>query len=282
MRNFLVRRFRRVVPTYWAALALSATLGATLLSHPAGTLWDGAIPVRITGVLSHFLLLQDFWWSGPAGSTAFWSLAVEWHIYLLLFPLAVLALRSRHGRRSLVALLLGLALLAPASTWLSRLHPSFYLLFLLGLISARAAGGQESPVQRRGRELGLAFVTLVGAAAATVGSVVGQFNPLSPTHGLWFGPPVAALLARMSQGSFRRLRQGLETPVLLYLGLISYSLYLTHAFVIEVVWRVAVVPLRLGESGQLMLELTGGLAASVLIATLAFLSVEKRFTRMHA
>ncbi|MBT0772040.1 acyltransferase family protein [Kineosporia sp. J2-2] len=275
--DFLRRRFRRVVPTYWVALAVSAGIGATLLARPVGTLWDGAVPVRPGGVLSHALLVQDLWWAGPAGSTAFWSLAVEWHIYLFLFPLVLLL--PQRGLPVLVAALtaLSLATLLPGTSWAGNLHPTFSVLFLLGLISARAAVAETSS-QRRAREQGLTLVTLTGAGAATVVTVAGQAGPLSPVHGLWFGPPVAAVLARMAEGSFALLRRALETPVLLFLGAISYSLYLTHAVVVEAVWRLAVVPLHLGETGRLGLELAGGLAAGVAVATVFFAAVERRFT----
>ena len=137
-------RFRRIVPAYWAAIAVGAGLGATVLSKPVGTLWDGAIPIRTSGVVTHALLLQDVHWAGPAGSTAFWSLAVEFHIYLL-FPLLLLFLRRRPtawlAPYLLCAAIATYSELGPTSTfqhWLTNLHPSLYGLFVIGLVAARA------------------------------------------------------------------------------------------------------------------------------------------------
>ncbi len=291
MRAFFRGRFRRIVATYWVAVAIGSGLGATLLSHPLGTLWDGAIPIRASGVAVHTLLLQDVVWAGPAGSTAFWSLAVEWHIYLA-FPLLVLLLRHR-PRLWLVPVLAAGAMCAAselarataAGSWTAGLHPSLYALFVLGMVGARHAAQAADQAARRRHETQLRVAACWGLVLALL-VTTRRVDPVSPVHDLWFGPLAALLIGRMadpmSRGrAVRAVRTFLERRFLVWLGTISYSLYLLHAFVIEAVWRVAVRPWRLPEPWPLVLETTLGLATAIAGAAVFYRLVEHRFTAKH-
>lgn len=285
VRAFFRGRFRRIVPAYWVAVAFGAALGATLLSHPVGTLWDGAIPIRVPGVVDHLLLLQDVHWAGPAGSTAFWSLAVEFHIYLL-FPFLLLLLR-RYPRSWPVPVLVFGALTALSeigphnhvTAWIGGLRPSLYGLFVLGLMAARAVG-DEDPFARRRREqllLGLGLLGLLVVAASYQ-----SFDPVSPLNDLWFGPAVALVFGRLATGSLRWVRRCLELRPLVLVGACSYSLYLIHSAIIESVWRVVVEPAGLSPAGELAAEIVLGLAASIAAAALFYRLVERRFLSLNA
>jgi peptidoglycan/LPS O-acetylase OafA/YrhL/O-antigen/teichoic acid export membrane protein len=286
MAAFFVGRFRRIVPTYWAAVVVCAGLGATLLSHPDGTLWDGAIPIRLSGVVTHLLLLQDVHWAGPAGSTAFWSLAVEWHIYLA-FPLLILLLR-RWPRMWLAPVLVAgvvscVSQLTPDSrlgSWTAGLHPSLYALFVLGLVSARQAAQASDAATRRRHEARLLFAFAWGLVLAMVVMAHG-LDPVSPVNDLWFGPLAALCIGRMAIAAPRprSFRSVLELRPLVWLGTISYSLYLIHAVVIESVWRLTARPWQLGEPWSLVVEVTVGLSASIGAAAVFHRLVERRFTQ---
>lgn len=285
---FLRGRFRRIVPPYWAAVAIGAVAGATVLSRPVGTLWDGAIPIRWSGVVSHLALVQDVAWAGPAGSTAFWSLAVEWHIYLL-FPFLVVFLRMWPQRWLPVVLVLGviggageLFAGSGAWTWVAGLHPSLYALFVLGFVTARHTAQATDHTARRRHERRLLVAATFGLVVAAMVTSRG-IDPVSPVHDLWFGPMAALVIGRLAIGSGARAARGpvrrlLETRCLVWLGMISYSLYLIHSVVIESVWRVAVRPFDPVEPWSLVMEVTLGLGASIAAAALFHRLVERRFT----
>lgn len=93
---FLKRRARRILPPYYAALAISLALIAFLpaMHSRTGMRWDSAIPPSgfRGAILSHLMLLHNL---HPNWHTRIdppmWSLAVEWQMYfvfaLLLLPL---------------------------------------------------------------------------------------------------------------------------------------------------------------------------------------------------
>lgn len=59
---YIRSRARRILPPYYAALALSLLLilFVPILQQPSGTQWDSKVPVTVPDVVLHALLLQDF------------------------------------------------------------------------------------------------------------------------------------------------------------------------------------------------------------------------------
>ncbi|GAB93759.1 hypothetical protein GORHZ_244_00120 [Gordonia rhizosphera NBRC 16068] len=85
------------------------------------------------GWIANFLLLQEVLPGGNAAYT-FWSISIEYHIYLLLPLMLVLWRRINWPTAVGVASLIGLAGIAAAALLDSRLwqlYPSYYLLFAL-------------------------------------------------------------------------------------------------------------------------------------------------------
>ena len=87
--TFLKRRSQRILPTYYAALALSLLLIWLFIGTVTGTHWDKSLPVTFNGTMVHLLMLQDIE-SRSQIYHVLWSVALEWHIYFL-FPLFVWA-----------------------------------------------------------------------------------------------------------------------------------------------------------------------------------------------
>jgi len=213
-RRFMLRRLLRLTPPYYAAIAFVigyVALKAVLQHQPA--------PVPRAGVVvAHLLYLQDIL-SQDTISVVFWTLCIEIQFYIA-FTLLMLA-RHHAGRRwgerkaTLVALA-GAALvgLPWAFGILSLpLYPggflSFWYCFMLGvLVSAQAEGGAP-------RAVFFGFVALLAAAGAATGSGVA-----------WASLAGTALIYAGTRSAW--LDRLLNLRALQYLGLVSYSLYLTH------------------------------------------------------
>ncbi|RYG91671.1 MAG: acyltransferase, partial [Alphaproteobacteria bacterium] len=90
--NFFQRRARRILPSYYLAVAFSLlVIFLFSINHKTGTHWDISVPVTLSSLLTHLFLLQDAF-GDPKINHAFWSISVEWRIYFL-FPLLVLGWR---------------------------------------------------------------------------------------------------------------------------------------------------------------------------------------------
>lgn len=79
VRPYLVRRFRRIYPTFVAALGLTWVAHSLSVGHPADPQWR-----QLAGNL---VMLQDenvaAWFSPYLDNSALWSLSYEWAFYLL-------------------------------------------------------------------------------------------------------------------------------------------------------------------------------------------------------
>lgn len=244
-RGHVRRRARRLLPPYFAALALSLGLiwAVPLLRAPAGTAWDSRIPVTPESVVTHLLLVHNvspdtfFRINAPL-----WTMAVEWQLGLLL-PLLVVVWRRTSG----IAVLVALAALAAGSSVTGVLEwsaPVLAPLFGLGMVTASVVHrtGPVGPISHallRRRRIGPLVAAAALALAVAVG-IIGETNiGAVPTIAIrWFlaGVAAAVFLAVMTH----RERTSCDSPAsgvvrkvltfqpLCLLGLVSYSVYLVH------------------------------------------------------
>lgn len=276
-KGFLRRRFWRIVPPYWAALVLAAVLIGAGLYAPDNS---GAFSVR--DFVIHALLLQD-----AVGNTspngAFWSIAVEWHIYFL-FPLVLLCFR-RYGIRVVLpataVLVIGQHVIGqavPAVGIFDRFTPAYLLLFVAGVSAAwlsQRGKGQRSAAP--------GALTLSLCAAAFI-AFSGSENTVR--HYFWLdlmvGAATAGLFTAFAQGKIRWLTSLLSFRPLAFLGSFAFSLYLVHAPVLAMITDWVVRPLGLGPVESLTLLLLVGSPASVAGAYAFFLVFERPFLTIRS
>ena len=247
--GYLRRRARRILPPYYAALALSLGLAALL----AGTVHIASAQGAITpaGIFSHLLLVHNLrpaWLyqiNGPM-----WSVATEWQIYFL-FP-GLLIVWRRFGTIALIGVALALGIIPNflLHGLLNCARPWYIGLFGLGMAAAIVNLRNCTHEQAIAQRLPWGMVT-AGVFALLV--VVLQAPALLPGHRLWQSVWSVDVLAGLSTAALlvcctRRLNISssnsddgrwhgaalLGARPVVALGAFSYSLYLTHVPVFEV------------------------------------------------
>ena len=274
--GFYERRIRRIVPAFIAMLA-AVSVVAFALYPPRELAEFGQSATAAAAFCSNiFFAFRTNYFSGadtmmPLLHT--WSLGVEEQFYIA-WPLLLFAfyrLGSRIAVFLLVVLLAGASLaFSQWGTTTNHAAQFFYLPqsraweLMFGAVLALGIVPQVDPRWLR-QALGL-FGLLMIAYAVT------QFTPTTPFPGLWATIPCVGAMLVIHSGHERDTRTykvlGLRPVV--FLGLISYSLYLWHwpiyAFAENLVGR----PLGLAEA----LILVG---LSVAIATISWRYVEQPF-----
>jgi peptidoglycan/LPS O-acetylase OafA/YrhL len=280
--GFLKRRARRILPPYYAAVALCLLLIWTVIGKPTGSLWDYPIRVNAAAIFNHLILVQDLF-STSLINYVFWSIAVEWHIYFLV-PLLVFLWR-RYGATATVlgCLILGYGLrFAFSDTRLTRAHPQFLGMFALGMLAAHVARSKEARFQRL-RSV-VPWSTLAGVALLVGVSLTLYWGiALAETRFHWLDVPVgmmttAALIAASRPGS-NVLGAVFSWPPLVAIGTFSYSFYLIHAPLLQLCWQYVLVPLHLSREAMLTCLLTLGFAAIALVSYGFFRLFEAPFMR---
>jgi peptidoglycan/LPS O-acetylase OafA/YrhL len=244
-RTFFARRCLRILPPYYAVLALLCALTLVLSGHATLPPSMEARPLNQANVLAHVLLLQNMtrWADGISGS--FWSLGLEWQWYWV-FP-AVLALAARSLRAALVLCLLcavgwhlGMGDLLVLWHHSPVTLPQRLFEFACGVAAARVVAERRLTSGRA--RLGLAlclFAPILAIVPGPVSMVVHEaIGPVDPVWGIAF----AALVVLGSTPG--RLNSLLSLPPLVRLGIISYGVYLTHQPVVEAVEMALPGPLH--------------------------------------
>jgi peptidoglycan/LPS O-acetylase OafA/YrhL len=235
--RFARRRARRILPAYWAALAFSLAVAWLLVPQPGHGVPD------IKSVVVNGLLVQNLV-AAHSPNAAFWSMAVEVQLYLLL-PLLLLVVRRRGalvmvGIVGLIVLAIGIfgPHLARLDTFVIQSPPDLAALFTLGIL----AGGivAASPARQSWPWAWLAL----GAVVPILATVWWRGSVWTLDHLFWvdlaLGPAIACLLAGLATGRPASLVRMLDAPPTRSLGSFSYSLYLTHAPIVAVVYKLIV------------------------------------------
>ncbi len=265
--DFFKRRARRILPPYYAAVGLCLLLIWTIIGKPTVSLWDYPLQVSPFAIFSHLLVIQDLFATSRI-NYVFWSIAVEWHIYFLV-PLLVLAWR-RFGAAATVggAMVLGYGLrFGFEGTRITRAHPQFLGMFALGMLAAYVVRSPEARYVRLRDKLPWGLFAALGLLVAVglthlwgVAASEGLFHLLDAPVGVMS----ASLLILVGRKPRSLLGRAFDWPPLVALGTFSYSFYLIHAPLLQVIWQYVLVPLKCSREAMLGWLLTLGLGAIAL------------------
>jgi len=270
LRKFYYRRALRILPPLYIILALGWTLDCLGIPVHQGT---KAALVSILLYFYNYAMLTKFSLGGvPVGFSVFWSLMVEEHFYLV-FPLFyLLARKVEWPTRYLVNALIVINIIVlvwrivliyvfhtPANTdgWAYLATDARFDSILWGSLLAIGAnpwaGDKNVFMKRNAGRIALASVCLLAAAIALR-------NPdfaysIRPTvQGIALMPIFYYLVAAPSSMWARFL----ASPPLRWLGLVSYTMYLCHDWIMQ--------SLRIWMPGHLAITALFALAISAILS----------------
>ncbi len=224
--RFLVKRIARIYPMHIATLAFFVVLA--LAAPIAGLVLDSAARYDFSKIPSQLLLVHAWIGTGEEFNYPSWSISAEFFAYLC-FPLVMLlAGRPRLMMFAGLAAVFGwyfgaILVTGRQSTWLNdwqimRIMPEF----LLGAGLRQFMGIQRLPLLGHRHAVGAATLAVIVSALMDAPD--------------WL---MIALLIVLLAAAAERARSGatglLETRASLYLGEISYALYMVHVAV-GMVW----------------------------------------------
>lgn len=250
-KPYIIRRAFRIIPIYLLAISLAALFFNDRMSVRVDLPWNTSAQVAafeiywtsIAGNIKAYLIpcllllqgvIPDQWLphAGDAFLAPAWSLTLEWQFYLIA-PLIIGAFSLKRGKELLVASsLLVLALLEKSGLTFS--YGSFIFIklpiFVIGMLTHdlfhREEGELRNGVLSIAIVLGVGFITLSFASFASITLWV-MLAFIFKLNGKLNQP----LLAKILELSNTPLRN----KVLIRLGVLSYSTYMIHILVIDLV-----------------------------------------------
>jgi peptidoglycan/LPS O-acetylase OafA/YrhL len=276
--GFARRRAFRILPPYWAALAISLAIAATIV--PASHLGP---PTRDT-VIVYALTLQDIV-VAPTPNGAFWSIAVEVELYMI-FPVLIFLRRRLGSVGLLMSAFLPVAafgLLSSSGTpveGVNRLAANLAPAFVAGMLAASAVNARETIRRIPWHWLSLLTGTPVVCLIVMRGPV------WTANHYFWIDlavvPSMALLLIAVAIGRPRIVRRLLDSGPVRTLGSFSYSLYLIHLPIVMVISRKVVRPYVGNGVPGFLATLLIGVPLSVLCAWLFAKAFEAPFQKYRS
>ncbi|MBP2160919.1 MULTISPECIES: acyltransferase [Asticcacaulis] len=229
-QKFLLLRLARIYPLYLLVTAITAVAITTVLSHTY------RFDDNVLRALPFNLTMTHVWGLAYAIVPPSWSISTEWAAYLL-FPAGVwLALSTprRYAFLGVAAAFAVLVWIAFGPYWLTHSHRAIGKLdvvhsyapgttlrclasFYIGLVAFR-------------------FKHLIPARAAGIMVVLALFLLALKQTDLWLIGVFTVLIMALSHDQ-GRVARALGTPVLHWLGVVSFALYLVHDLIQKVIFK---------------------------------------------
>ncbi len=273
LQNFYLGRIKRIAPAYYVMVILISVISAVLFIENDFEFYVKSLKSALVfNSNNYFSDFGDYFAPGiieqPLLHT--WSLAIEMQFYLL-FPFLILLLPLSLLKKILPLLMVILILVAEYMLRVKGEEQSTYYSFSArvpefvagGLVALYSTGSNFTP-RRANYIWSLGLLLIICSLVLIQGSskYPGLLS-LIPTSG-------AVLLIVADNASLKRF---LSWPILVWVGALSYSLYLWH-------WPIlAIIRYYTGSEALSMFETLSFVFLTLLLSMASFYWVESRFYR---
>ncbi|MDQ2730491.1 MAG: acyltransferase [Armatimonadota bacterium] len=288
-KSYAIRRVRRIVPPYYAAMVYVTVVPVVLVAlfhllhlqanwQPTPGAWQ---------FFTHLFFIHTLFkhtWDGVNGS--FWSLGLEAQFYLV-FPLVILGFRRFNIR--MIGIMIGLSLLYRVVVGLATVHgdfatqflPSIFFLgrwmqFALGMAAALVVAKHWKLQDWRSARWGTGLIAVCLGLYVIAVSDMPQLFIIFPVRDLLLALAFAGfIIAVCISGTPIRLL--VTNRAATGLGFISYSIFLIHQPTAWYISELLKKKAHVGGIADFMLLCTVGLAIIVGVAYLFFSLFERPF-----
>jgi peptidoglycan/LPS O-acetylase OafA/YrhL len=266
VKSFYIRRFFRIYPVYTVVLALYCLLVLGLgFESGRRDLFVHQLPYYLLGFPEHGFFFNN---QGAPPFSGAWSLGIEEKFYLIWPMLAFFFLRGRFRVRLGICAVAGALFTTAPFVWGVGLYLSPYAQITIGcaigLLLHERAYFDRLRVLGRPEALLVVFVCLAALQLTELSRIT---HSLYVLYGAVAGVALVAVVMSRS-----RWTSWLEHRWMVFLGRISYALYLTHNFGLNAMEKV--VPEGWGLFGSLLTTATG-LVIAVAISYALHVTVER-------
>ena len=228
--DFYARRVNRLAPALLLVVVATVVAAVLLLSPSLVAMVVAHAAAGLAMVVNVLLAAQASYFDATAEVKPLlhlWSLAVEEQFYLVV-PLAVALTRRLPGVTRAATLVLALSSLA-VSVVLTARSPTwaYYLPVTRGWeLLAGVLVAQRPTTLAAGHRMAREGLALLGLGCV-LGAAIG-FDTTTPFPGAWALLPVGGTALLLWTGPETRLARLVSHPRIVWLGLVSYPLYLWH------------------------------------------------------
>lgn len=309
VEEFFKRRIIRILPPYYIAMLFSILLIWLFVGEKTDSHWDVSIPISLKDVVYHTFLIHDFFTSTvDYVNHAFWSIAVEFRIYLF-FPLLVLIWR-KFGALPVVFFSIFISITGTLLLiYFKRYYPDirfgtgvspYIILFTFGMLAAdlafsesRAAIALRKFYYKVPSIIIILVIIGIYFVARTSRHAIDHINnPYMNEIGLaekvvdvFLGVIFSLVLFVFSlsykgKNTFNFLVKLLSWKPLIFIGTFSYSLYLIHSPLVALLSQYAIVPLHLDRFESCVVQIVVGTPIIIFISYGFFYLFERPFLTM--
>jgi len=285
IRRFYIRRILRIWPLYFTYIALLAMLNFSGPHLRTPTNW-----LLMFALLSGNVAYALWGWAPQFLTWQLWSIAVEEQFYLI-WPLIVGRSRAR-GLVIAALAMLSISILARAGCWFISAPSSIVWTNTLTRLDTLAAGILIGVwmMGKRFRASAITRAMLLLAGIATILVVEGTCDHLrSPATGLMLfaGYPAACLGCAMILFAFLGINISMThriTRAAIYLGKISYGLYIWHLLALTLTMKALARPIPFAGDWIESSTFTAlcALALTIAMATVSYEFLERPFLRLKS